>query len=78
LTPEAIAGAWKEITDFSSNTTHPESPAEATSLLLQSVGKALQTPKGGNKVLEKAQSVQIKPVEYKYDNLEGIDLIILC
>ena len=75
LTPEAIAGKWKEINDFSGNTTHPESPAEAMSLLIQAAAakrpaKAMPA-KGGNKILEKAQSIKISPVVYKYDNQEG-------
>jgi len=74
LTPEDIAGRWKEITDFSSGTTHPDSPAEATSLLMQGAQKAkAAASKGssGSKVLEKAQSIKIPPGEYKYDNQEG-------
>ena len=72
LTPEKIAGKWKQITDFSGNTTHPESPAEATSMLMK--GAAAQKPQkaaSGNKVLEKAQSIKVAPGEYKYDNQEG-------
>jgi multifunctional beta-oxidation protein len=83
LTPEAIASKWKQITDFSGKTTHPESPAEATSMLMQ--GAVAQRPakpgsaKGasGNKVLEKAQSVKVSPGEYKYDNQEGSYLEII-
>jgi hypothetical protein len=83
LTPEAIASKWKQITDFSGKTTHPESPAEATSMLMQ--GAVTQRPaksgsaKGasGNKVLEKAQSVKVPPGEYKYDNQEGSYLQII-
>jgi hypothetical protein len=78
LTPEDIAGEWKKITDFSGKTTHPESPAEATSMLMegavsQKSSKAAPS-KGasGNQVLEKAQSIKVQPGEYKYDNQEGI------
>jgi hypothetical protein len=75
LTPEKIAGRWKEITDFSSNTTHPETTAEATSMLMK--GAAAQkskksAPASGNKVLEKAQSIKVAPADFKYDNQEGI------
>lgn len=77
LTPEMIAGKWKKITDFSGETTHPESPAEATSLLMK--GLAAQKAKSaapaggasGNKVLQKAQSIRVPPAEFKYDNQEG-------
>jgi hypothetical protein len=77
LTPEAIAGRWKQITDFSGKTTHPESPAEATAMLME--GAVIQRPsktvpaKGasGNKALEKAQSIKIAPTKYKYDSQEG-------
>jgi hypothetical protein len=74
LTPEDVAGHWKQITDFSSGTTHPDSPAEATSLLMEGAKKAkAASAKGasGNKVLEKAQGVKIAPGEFKYDNQEG-------
>jgi hypothetical protein len=77
LTPEKIAGKWKQITDFSGETTHPESPAEATSMLMK--GAAAQKSKkaapggaSGNKVLEKAQSIKVPPAEFKYDNQEGM------
>jgi hypothetical protein len=74
LTPEDVAGKWKQITDFSSGTTHPDSPAEATSLLMEGAKKA-KAAEGkrfsGNKVLEKAQAIKITPGEYKYDNQEG-------
>jgi len=78
LTPEDIAGKWKQITDFGANTTHPDSPAEATSMLMQGAGA--QRPKkaapsksvSGNQVLEKAQSIKVPPGEYKYDSQEGI------
>lgn len=76
LTPEKIAGKWKEITDFSGNTTHPESAAEATSMLMK--GAAAQKSKeaaggaAGNEVLEKAKSMKIPPGEYTYDNQEGM------
>jgi multifunctional beta-oxidation protein len=74
LTPEDIASRWNEITDFSSGSTHPDSPADATSFLMQGAQKAnAAATKGasGNKVLEKAQSIKISPGEYKYDNQEG-------
>jgi hypothetical protein len=78
LTPEDIAGKWKQIADFSGKTTHPESPAEAVSMLL--AGASLQRPTkaaptqgaSGNKVLEKARSVKIPLREYKYDSQEGV------
>jgi len=79
LTPEDIAGKWKEITDFSRNTTHPDSPAESTSMLMAGIKAARESnnaaAKGAsrNKVLEKAQSIKIPPGEYKYDNQEGIE-----
>jgi hypothetical protein len=77
LTPEDIASKWKQITDFSGKTTHPESPGESVSMLL--AGLALQRPTkaaptqgaSGNKVLEKAQSIKIPIGEYKYDSQEG-------
>jgi len=78
LTPEDIAGKWKQITDFSGKTTHPDSPAEATAMLMEgAIAKrpAKAAPTGGasgNKVLEKAQSIKAPPGEYKYDNQEGM------
>lgn len=77
LTPEDIAGKWKQITDFSGKTTHPDSPAEATAMLMEgAIAKrpAKAAPSGavsGNKVLEKAQNIKVPPGEYKYDNQEG-------
>ena len=84
LTPEAIAGKWKQITDFSGKTTHPESPAEATAMLME--GAIIQRPskaapaKGAsaNKALEKAQGIKIPPCEYKYDNQEGTFPFQIC
>ena len=78
LTPEDIAGKWKQITNFNSKTTHPESPNESVSMLL--AGAALQRPTkaaatqgaSGNKVLDKAQSIKLPIGEYKYDNQEGV------
>ena len=81
LTPEDIAGAWKRITDFSSNTTHPESTAEATTLLMQEAGPRSSSKPAPSKVglrnpvLEKVQSVQMEQGEYAYDNQEGISSI---
>jgi hypothetical protein len=80
LTPEDVAGRWKDIVDFSSNTTHPDSPAEATSMLMEGVKaqrpqKAGTKAASGNAVLEKAQSIKVPEGEYKYDNQEGNTLI---
>jgi hypothetical protein len=80
LTPEDVAGRWKDIIDFSHNTTHPDSPAEATSMLME--GAKVQRPQkaapakgaSGNAVLEKAQTIKAPAGEYKYDNQEGISL----
>ena len=77
LTPEDIAGKWNRITDFSGKTTHPDSPAEATAMLMEGAiakrpAKAASTGgASGNKVLEKAQSIKVPPGEYTYDNQEG-------
>ena len=76
LTPEDIAGKWKQITDFSGKTTHPDSPAEATAMLMEGAlakrpAKAASSSASGNKVLEKAQSIKPSLGEYKYDNQEG-------
>jgi hypothetical protein len=74
LTPEDIASKWTQITDFTRNTTHPESPAEATSLLMDGIKAAkASAAKGpsGNDVLAKAQAIKIPPGEFKYDNQEG-------
>jgi len=74
LTPEDIAGQWKKITDFSGKTTHPDSPAEATAMLMEGAianRPAKAAPQGGNKVLEKAQSIKVPSGEYTYDNQEG-------
>jgi multifunctional beta-oxidation protein len=78
LTPEAIAARWKEVTDFSRNTTHPESTAEAASSLMAGAKAArANSAKGpsGNKVLEKAQSIKIPLGEYKYDSQEGLEFV---
>jgi len=79
LTPEDIAGKWSEITDFSHNTTHPDSPAESTSMLMAGIKAARESNKAaagnntsGNSVLEKAKSIKIPPGEFKYDNQEGL------
>jgi len=81
LTPEDIAGKWKQISDFSGKTTHPESPAQATSMLME--GAVIQRPtksvpaKGtlGNRALEKAKSIKVRPGEYKYDSHEGTRIV---
>ncbi|MBS1148339.1 MAG: Oxidoreductase, short chain dehydrogenase/reductase family protein [Myxococcaceae bacterium] len=64
LTPDAVAAAWGEITDFS-KTTHPTNVNEA---LMPAIENLSKKSKGGNEFIDvdKALGYEMKPLETQY------------
>ncbi len=64
LTPDAVAAAWNEVTDFSKST-HPTNVNEALGPAIENLSKK---SKGGNEFIDvdKALGYELKPVETQY------------